>query len=54
LNEIAEGNKFVVIYPMVSLIPLNSKVDNLGCWDFFGYTNKGGSLPYQYMSKEAP
>lgn len=54
INDIAEANKFIVIYPTIKVIPLNTKTDNKACWDFFGYTNKGADLPSAYMSKEAP
>ena len=53
INELAEANKFVVVYPMVKLIE-SPKFDNKACWDFFGYTNRGSDLASAYMTKTAP
>ena len=53
MNEIAEANKFVIIYPQTSYLNLSKNETTKGCWDFFGYTKHSQNLFEQtYISKE--
>jgi ABC-type branched-subunit amino acid transport system substrate-binding protein len=38
MNEIAEANKIIMIYPQTTTVKIH-EFSSAGCWDFFGYTN---------------
>ena len=53
MNDVAEANKYVVIYPQTAYVNITKNLTNSGCWDFFGYTKPVAPFfEKTYISKE--
>ena len=53
MNDVAEANKFVIIYPQTAYMNLTKNETNKGCWDFYGYTKHSQTLfEKTYVSKQ--
>jgi hypothetical protein len=51
-NSLTESNKFIIMYPQTSIIPLTKTTDNIGCWDMWGFTDVETTVFGKYVTKK--